>query len=272
MRKTLFPLLLAILCCQFTPLSAQTAAPKPTRYNVYAYMKVAPGMYDDYLKMEKAYKKLHLADKKAGRLEDWSLAEVVSPAGTNTEYDFVCRNTYIGHAALAAQYERVYDTNGMESILSPAEIALVKRTNEIRKMVKVEVWSMTDGVWADDADTKAKLFVWNYFSIPEGKTGDDHKKVELDIWKPIMAARIKDGKMKGWGLLNMELPFGASMPYSQATVDGYTGMEQMLAPWFEDYFKKVHPGKDVKKLFKQTAAVCTLEKGEVRMMIDRLAW
>lgn len=55
-------------------------------------------------------------------------------------------------------------------------------------------------------------------------------------------------------------------------VDAYTNMEQMLAPWFDDYFKKLHTGKDVENLLKQTSAVCTLEKGEVRMMVDRLAW
>ncbi len=188
-----------------------------------------------------------MADKKAGRLEDWSLTEFVSPACTNTENDFVCRNTYVGNAALAAHYERVYDPKEMESILSPAELALVNRTNELRKMVKVEVWSTSGGVWAEDADAKVRLFVFNYFSIPEGKTGDDHKKVKMDIWRPIMEARVKDGKMKGWGFLNLELPFGASMPYSQATVDGYTGMEQMLEPWFDNYFKKVHSGKEMKK-------------------------
>ncbi len=156
MRKTLFALLLAALCCQFT--SAQTAAADTIRYSHYAYMKVKPGMYDDYLKLEKAWKKIHAANKKAGNLHDWSLAEMVSPSGASSEYDFVCRNTYIGAAALAASYESSYLPDNWKSLLTAAEIALVDRTGDIRTMVKTEVWSTEPQsvLWAADADQKAR--------------------------------------------------------------------------------------------------------------------
>lgn len=275
MKHTIICLLLAACFLQTTHSEAQTATqpgPDTVRYSMYAYMKVAPGKRDEYLKLEKAWKKIHLAQKKAGQLYDWSLSELVSPAGTNNEYDFVCRNTYIGRAALAASIDGNDMSIDWKSLLTPDEIALVNRTDEIRSMVKTEIWSSTTSVWAPDADAKAKIFVWNYFTIPEGKTRDDHDKMELDIWKPVHAARVKDGTMKGWVLLNMEFPFGASMPYEQATVDAYTSTAQLLSPWFEDYFKKVHPGKNIDDLMKQTSAACTLVKGEVRMLVDRLSW
>lgn len=49
-------------------------------------------------------------------------------------------------------------------------------------------------------------------------------------------------------------------------------MKQMLAPWFEEYFKKVHPGKNMDEMMKQTGDATDLVKGEVRMVIDRLSW
>ena len=88
------------------------------RYSHYAYMKVKPGMYDDYLKLEKAWKKIHAANKKAGKLHDWSLVEMLSPSGASNEYDFVCRNTYIGAAALAASYESTYLPDNWKSLLT----------------------------------------------------------------------------------------------------------------------------------------------------------
>ncbi len=96
--------------------------------------------------------------------------------------------------------------------------------------------------------------------------------MEKDIWKPVHDARVKDGKMKGWVLLSMEMPFGSSTSYDMATIDLYKDMKQFLAPWFEAYFKKVHPGKDVAELMKQTADATDLVKGDVRIIIDRLDW
>ncbi len=277
MRKTIYYLILATLFCQpFTTSAQTTAASDTTRYAHYAYMKVKPGMYDDYLKLEKAWKKIHLANKKAGKLHDWSLAEMVSPSGANAEYDFVCRNTYRGVAALAASYDSDYMAENWKSLLTAEEIALVNRTGEIRTMVKTEVWSVEQGsvLWAADADAKAKIFVFNYFSLPEGKSQDDHTKMEIDLWKPVHAARMKDGHLKGWLVLNLEMPryYGKTVPYQCATVDAYTDLTQLLAPSGSGYVAKVHPTKTQEAIWKQTEDTATLEKADVRMMIDRLGW
>lgn len=232
-------------------------------------MKVAPGMHGDYLKMEKAYKKMHAEAKKAGKMAGWALLEVISPAGTNTEYNYVARNTFSGEEQLANYMGGDFYDEKWESVLTKEEMALVERTEQIRSMVKVEVWSMVDGARAKDWET-AKVAVFNYFDSPEGKTRTDHFNMEKEIWKPVHQARVDDGKMKGWVLLNLEFPFGASMPYNSATVDLYTDMKEYFTPWFEDYFKKVHPGKNLDELEKRTMEAATLTKGEVRMLLDRL--
>jgi hypothetical protein len=269
MRNAVFTLFVALLCSQAT--SAQTTAPAPPPYyNVYAYMKVAPGMENDYLKLEKAWKKIHAASKAAGTLESWSLSQVLAPAGASAEYNYVARNGLEGDVQLANFFEGSFAPN-WKSLLTKEEIALVDRTDEIRTMVKMEVWSEIDKTMAPDMG-KSKIVVVNYFSSPEGKTRADHIKMEQEIWKPVHAARVKDGTMKGWLLYGLELPFGESMPYNMMSVDVYTDMKQYLAPWFDEYFKKVHPGKNVDELMKQTSAVEILTKGELRMVIDRLDW
>ncbi len=253
-----------------TSLFAQSSA--PTRYTTYSYMKVAPEKENDYLKLEKAWKKLHQAKKKAGQLDDWSLAQVISPSGSSTSYNYVTRNSFAGDAQYAAMYDENYMPANWQSLLTVDEIGLVLRTDEIRTIVKNETWIMTDMVWADDATSTAKVFVFNYFKIPEGKTRENHTKVEKEIWKPVHEARVKAGTMKGWVLLDLMLPFGSSLPYSSATVDAYTDMKQFLMPFPEDYFKKVHPNKDVNDLMKQTDEAANLVRGEVRFLVDRLAW
>ncbi len=272
-NKILITLLLLVSLLTATALQAQVAVTSDTtHYNLYTYIKVAPGMEANYLKLEKAFKKIHIAKKKAGDMQDWSLSSVVSPAGSSCEYNYVARNGLRGSKQLANYYEGVYMPKNWQSLLTPAEVALVNRTDQIRTIVKKEVWSSVEEVFADDWTKNAKVAVWNYFTEPAGKTQADHTKMEQDIWKPVHAARVKDGAMLGWVLIGMNLPFGASMPYNMATIDLYKDMNQYLTPWFDTYFTKIHPGKDVADLMKQTSAATTLVKGEVRIIIDRLDW
>lgn len=269
MRSYAITLLLAIFCCHAVFTTAQTADPAPTRYHVLSYIKVAPGKHAEYLKLEQAWKKIHAAKKKAGRLEGWALLDILAPSGASCEYNYVTRNTFTGNAQLADFFEGQYMPDNWQSLLTPEELGLVNRTDEIRTLVKNEVWSAVDGTMAPDL-SDAKISVFNYFDFPEGKTGADHIKMEQDIWKPIHDARVKDGSMKGWVLLQLEFPFGASMPYHHATVDLYKDMNQLLAPWFDAYFAKVHAGKNVADLMKATGEAARLVKGELRMRIDVL--
>ncbi len=266
MKATILVFLLAILFCQPNGAVAQSDT---ISYNVYDYIKVAPGMQADYIKLEKAWKKIHIAKKKAGKLDDWSMSNVVSPAGTNCEYNYVTRNSYLGSAQLANHYEGSFFPDNWQALLTPEELTLVNRTNEIRSLIKEEVWTSVDKV-VNANSKKANIAVWNYFSSPAGKTRADHFKMERDIWEPVHTARVNDGSMMGWRMFQMEMPFGASMLYNISTVDLFTDMKQYLAPFFDDYFKKIHPTKDVNELIKQTQEAATLIKGEVRMIIDRL--
>jgi hypothetical protein len=76
--------------------------------------------------------------------------------------------------------------------------------------------------------------------------------------------------MKGWMLLQMEFPFGRSMPYRDATIDVYKDMKQYLKSWSEEMIGKIHPGKNISDLFKTTREAAQLVKGEVRVRIDHL--
>lgn len=268
MKPLLFSFLLAILFCQIT--SAQTTAAEPTRYTAYGYHKVAPGNHDDFLKLAKAWKKIIALKKKNGMQESWSVSRVAL-SGAASEYNYVTRHSFAGDAQLANFMEKPFLPEGWMAVLTPEEVELVNRAAEIRTMVKQDVWSEVDKTLADDMD-KSTVAVFNFFKQPEGKTRADHRKMEQEIWKPVHAARVKDGKMKGWILLNREFPFGTSQEYDMATIDVYTDMKQLLAPWFDNYFTKIHPGKNVDDLLKRTNESTNLVHGEVRIIIDKLEW
>ncbi len=270
MKYTTFLFLAVIFVLLPKPAAAQSSS-EPPRYTMYAYMKVKPGMEEEYLKLEKAWKKIHAASKKAGHLDDWSLSRLMFP-GTANEYDYVARNAFVGNAQLSNYLEGTFDWGDWSKLLTKEELDLVNRTNEIRDMVKTELWYQMERVLADDINKTAKIAVFNYFKSAEGKTPQDHINMEKDIWIPVHSARVKDGIMKGWVLLGLAQPFGSSLPYDMATIDVYTDMKQYTTPWFEDYFKKVHPGKNMDDLMKRTSDASSLVKGEVRVIVDRLDW
>lgn len=251
------------------PLLAQDNDP-PTSYHSLDYIKVTPGMYGDYLKLEKAWNKIHSANIKAGKYNQWVLDEVLYPRGANAEYDFITRHSFRGEQQLTAFMEGAFFPADWQSLLNHEEMALVQRTAEIRTIVKSEIWSSIDGIFADDY-RDAKIHVFNFFDHPEGKSRADHVKAEQAIWKPVHQARIDAGTMKGWFLLGMVFPYGANMPYHDATVDVYASVADYFADGLLDTFNKVHPGKDANKLINSTWESGTLIRGEVRMMIDRIS-
>ena len=261
----------AIALMSFSPLMllAQDNTPK-INFNSMDYMKVTPGMGADYVQLEAVWKKIHLANIKEGKYDFWELTSVMYPSGTSREYDYVTRIQCAGEKQYAAFLEGEFFPKNWTSLLTPDEIDLVMRTGEIRKLVKSEVYVAEEYITAENMG-HPKIHVFNYFDFPKGKNRSDHFKVEKEIWKPVHQARINDGKLKGWVLARKLMPFGASMPYHDATVDLYESMEHYLNTEMMKYFEKVHTKKDTDNLLARTNANSILVKGDVRVLVDNTA-
>lgn len=258
-----FILLAVIFCLSNYSLKAQ----EPQGYYSFDYMKVKPGMHDEYLKLEKAWKKIHQANIKAGKYTFWELTQVTYPSGANVEYNYVTRINFKGEKQLA-EYIQNWPSPDLKGILTPEELALVNRTSDIRTLIKSEVWTH-EGMAAGKEIDKAQVVVFNYFDIPEGSTSNDHLRAELELWKPAHDARCQDGKMSGWVLVSKLLPYGSGNAYFNATVDLYADMEQYITNMNPTpYFEKAHAGKDIEKLYAESGAAGNLLLASVRMVVD----
>ena len=267
MKNIILGLLLAVFCLSSTHTFAQTA--DTTLYIVYGYHKVAPEHKESFLKLAKAWKKIVEYKKKSNLQSNWSISRITVPSGESAEYNYVTRHTFVGKVQMANYLENSFLPEGWQKLLTVEEIDLILRDDEIRTFVKNEVYSEIDDISGPDI-SKSKVVVYNFYKQPEGKTQDDHIKMEQEIWKPIHAARIKDGKMTGWFLMSLEFPYGSSLGYDMVTADAYLDAVQMLTPWFSAYFKKIHPTKDIKQLMKRTNEDTNLVRSEIRILIDRL--
>ncbi|MCO6489348.1 MAG: hypothetical protein J5I98_13065 [Phaeodactylibacter sp.] len=258
-------LLAAFFYLPFMHLAAQGDAPQ--RYYAIDYMKVEPGKHDDYLKLEKAWKKIHEANIKAGKYSYWTLTSVLYPSGANEAYNYVTRINFSGEKQLADYLEN-WAMPGLENILTKEERDMVARTPEFRTLVRSEIWARADQDVSEDM-SDANVMVFNFFNFPETGSRTDHMRVEREIWKPVHKARREAGEMKGWVLLAKQLPYGSADAYHDATVDIYANMEQFLNQGSPlPYFEKVHAGKDVDKLLAETEAAADLIRAEVRMKVD----
>lgn len=271
MRNLLTLTLMVILAWSTSTKKIWAQESEPILYYVVDYMKVAPGMADEYLKLEAIWKKLHAARIKSGKLDGWMLQRIASPSGKNVEYNYVTVNHYVGNKKLAAHFETTTFSEDLRSALTDEEWKMVEKTGQFRDLVKSEVWRARGETFAENMED-AKLHVFNFFKLQPGFRGRDHGKIENEIWKPVHAARIAAGKMKGWGMYSKELPYGSQSDYNDATIDFYTNMEQFLMPWGEDFFAKVHPGQNQSEAFAKTTKIADLIRAEVRMTIDQIGF
>lgn len=270
--KTLSKLFfMATLFCLALNVTAQDAAAEATEtiYYIFDYMKVEPGNHQDYLKMEAAWKKIHAVKKADGRIDNWTLMEIISPSGTSAEYNYVTRIRIKGNKQLAAFYSGDYFPENWSALLTEEEKELVKKTSELRTMVKSETFARMESILGPDI-ADAKVVSFNFFDFPEGKGRGDHLRIERDIWMPVHQARVDDGVLKGWVMGRMEMPGGSGQPYHDFTVDIYENLEQLLNDDTRPYFKKIHEGKDAKELWKETYENTDLVKREIRREVNSL--
>lgn len=247
-------------------------ADKTTTYHVHDYFTVPPGGRADYLAMEKVWKKVHQANIKAGKYVNWELTGILMPSNGTGAYNYVTRTSVRGEKNLAALLSGDFYNANPADILTDDEMAIYKKTGTFRSFVKQEVYTAPHVLPAADWD-KVKVAVHNHFDFPETGSRSTHMKTEKDIWGPVHAARIKDGKMLAWVVGAKVLPWGANEPFHDVTVDLYESLESYLtnsSPM--PYFEKVHAGKDIDKMLDQTKAAATLVKSEVRLILDTSRW
>jgi hypothetical protein len=126
-----FSLLIAFMATSFS-LSAQD---NDQIWHIVDYMKVKPGMTEEYLECEKVWKILHAERVKKGIIVDWQLLRVRFPAGANTEYDYVTVTTIKGgwqaYGKLDADWSEDY-----AKLIPKDKMTLVENTENYRTFVK----------------------------------------------------------------------------------------------------------------------------------------
>ena len=173
---------LSLLC----PVVAAQEAEKPTLYAEVQYMQVPDGGDELYLKVEKAWKKIHAVRREAGIVTQWLVCKVTRTDGPPADYNYTVIHVFDSWDKL----KKLYPSGLLEGklSLSDEEQKAINGTRESRKMVRTQLWELDDVALPsrlDQTDFDKTLVL----SLMKSKNADRHVALEREVWKKIWRRR-----------------------------------------------------------------------------------
>ncbi|MDH5381651.1 MAG: hypothetical protein OEW75_12405, partial [Cyclobacteriaceae bacterium] len=226
-------------------------------------MKVNPQQADEYLLLEKEWKKVHLERVKVGVIIGWYLYKVRF-AGTDSPYQYVTISIYkqfddSENLFFEGVFEKAWKNQDIQSLLD--------KTDQIRNQAKSEVFIWVDGTSIDFNDP-AKFLYMNFISVPQG---EENKYIEIEkySWKPMHEELQKTRQMASWNLWN--LWFYTHNNYRYITMNAFYEYDDIDSYNYSEIFQKVHQGKDLNMLMQNTNLTRISNKTELWELIDYIS-
>jgi len=177
----------------------------PAKVARVEFMKVTPGKGPEYAKLEQTWKDVHQDRVNKGQIDSWALFIVVFPGGAKHEYDAITMHIFPSFAKMESLYES-------DQI---AKIRTFPPANDLRQMVRYEIWSLDQivgnplaGKFMDVRFHKAK---------PGGES--DYIRAVREHWMPMNADLSKRGVRTGWYFFSLLFPGGSQRNYDWVTFD-----------------------------------------------------
>jgi L-rhamnose mutarotase len=225
------------------------------------FMKVVPGMGDEYVKTEAVWKKIHEMRKANGEILYWSLFRCAYPSGSENKYDYITVTGYKNGVALQAKENATVEawTKG----LTKEEIDIVMNTNKTRKLIATEL----DAKLVNIGDNPSANYVLSRFMKIAPNNQVEYEKM-IDMVKPVLAEAIKNGKAAGYEFFKTILPIAHNVPDYTGCFD-FTNLNDALKnmggfPDLEPEFKQILPN--------QNYAVWSKRLSEMRQIIGTELW
>ena len=245
---------LSLLC----PVVAAQEAEKPTLYAEVQYMQVPDGGDELYLKVEKAWKKIHAVRREAGIVTQWLVCKVTRTDGPPADYNYTVIHVFDSWDKL----KKLYPSGLLEGklSLSDEEQKAINGTRESRKMVRTQLWELDDVALPsrlDQTDFDKTLVL----SLMKSKNADRHVALEREVWKKIWAQAARDGFRANWHLWICRYPGGQERAIDEAAVHLFPKGEpkkSLTRQWWEQSIPKIFPDKsqeELDKLFEETRQV-----------------
>ena len=98
------------------------------------------------------------------------------------------------------------------------------------------------------ADSQTTTFY--QIAFHKSRPGQDWRKVEHELWRPIQQERVNSGQLGSWTV--MEPVFAGPHPYDYITVESSNNIDDITKADFGKVFSKVWGDKNIDSRMKQT--------------------
>lgn len=127
---------------QIEAVQPETLPSTPSKFVLLDVMKVAPGMGDDYLRMERElFRPIHEERMKEGLINGWIVYSLVLPGGTDIGYNYATVNLFDRLSGV----ENSYPEDVIKRALPDQEMStLMQEAIKTRETVRTELWELVD--------------------------------------------------------------------------------------------------------------------------------
>ena len=219
-RSLCFVITLAVLFGTLSTSFAQTDAPR--LYWVQHFMKVNPENRSDYEQLESnVWKPVHVERKKNGKLVDWFFFKVISPFGTDSEYDYVTGQIY-------SDFGSINSSPGAQEwqAAHPEGHPLAKRTGELRQIVNSAILVDSGSIPSNfHRNNVNNVFFWK---VPNG-LGGEFLSLRKNYFRPAAQNSIDQGRIESWYIGRKMFPANAANDYHFQTHDVFHTLSDVAA-------------------------------------------
>lgn len=246
-----------LLACIICPGIA--SAQRPSTYYCISYYKVVPGKEDEFHRMMmNVDAKVQQARINAGAISGWYFYKLLSPSGSNTDYDCMT-------ITIVNRFKNIFDspytfdsalkkTNPNKDVKFFADYHF--QSNEIRKLIKEEIYTGLALADSSSKDGFQSKYIVSDFMQPKPDKFGDYLKMETDTFRIIHKERIRlGGDISQWGCFNLMLPYGTKTGYSVVCFNFYNDLDAMMSAKYVEALKNTFPAVDLGRLFQSSAAL-----------------
>ena len=265
MKTNPFYFLLAITIALFSSSNFCQAQTASVPYGEVAFIKVAPGMNDNYLAACKILKKLNNGRKAAKAIDTWQLYKRVYPMHEGLDYDFATFEVFPSGKEMQARKELTAWDAPLKDLTAKEISTSIGSLNGIRTVLDRDVYSFRMG-----AGTSVKAGDYMLLSRVKATAGNlDAYEKTLETLKPVVEEAIKAGKLKSWNVWKRTLATNVDGDTDFTVAFSFGSMDEALAYASE----KVTVAAEFKKLYpKDEFAAFRIKQVALRNMVKQELW
>jgi len=220
------------------------------------YMKVKPGMEQEYLDVEQQWKEVHRKTIVEGIKTGWQLWRKLY-TGTEDAYEYITLDWFVDFSSTLEPYPAAV----LEGLYSEKEWnKLMERTENSRDLVRRQV---SHQILSVSNSSGATYLVINRMHVEEEDV-NAYVSIEDDIWRPYHEVCIEAGFRTHWGLWR-DWPFEEGQSIF-TSVDGFDNPVQIMSG--EDLLSKVHPDMTWDEIDEKTSQARRIASVEIWELVD----